>query len=331
MTSKKKDPLGVQPKPITGSRMPVPRTSDIKKRTTAATVLLEDGWIEHLPQRRIIDELIDYRDQTVGRLGRPLSGRRLSQFSQAGKSKTMAQLKTELARERAVEGLPPNPYQVVIMELDRRLNLKGFYQEVLRKLDDDFWDDDVSAKVLENRIADFVRKLGVELLIADEVQHLRRKANDANEVTDRLKVFLDRGIVPLVLVGDEDSIEFFKANGKLAARLGDPLELAPLNPKGSGADAKLFKKFCAALDEALIKSGIFTTSSMLTEETTLDALLAVSSGHVGRVARLLSIAVPAGVKRGAKCVEPYDLSKATREFAIGASWLVTDPFSKVGS
>ncbi len=323
----KKDPLGVQPKPITGSRTSLPRTDEIKTRALAATRLLEDGWIEHGPQRAIIDDLIDYRDQTVGRLGSPLSGRRLSQFSQAGKSKTMAQLKAELAWERAAEGLPPNPYQVVIVELDRRLNLKGFYQEVLRKLDDEFWDADVSAKVLENRIADFVRKLGVELLIADEVQHLRRKANDANEVTDRLKVFLDRGIVPLVLVGDEDSIPFFRANGKLAARLGNPLELAPLDPNGRAADAKLFKKFCGALDDELMKHRIFASSSMLTSDEMLDALFVVSSGHVGRVARLLSVAAPAAVRRGAACVEPYDLSRATRQFAIGAAWLVTDPFS----
>jgi hypothetical protein len=327
MASKKKDPLGVQPAPNTGSRLPVPRTSDIKRRSSAARQLLEDGWIEHAPQRAIIDELIDYRDDTVERLGRPLSGRRLSQFSQAGKSKTMAQLKAELSAEREAQGLPPNPYQVVIVELDRRLTLKGFYQEVLRKMGDEFWDADVSAKVLENRIADFVRELGVELLIADEVQHLKRKANDANEVTDRLKVFLDRGIVPLVLVGDEDSFDFFRTNGKLAARLGRPLELAPLTPKTSARDAKLFKAFCAALDAALVANDIFHTPSQFTRDDILDALLEVSSGHVGRVARLVSIAAPDAVRRGADRVEPYDLSVATRHFAVGASWITTDPFS----
>lgn len=322
-----RDPLGVQPAPVSGSRRLVPRTPDIKRRATLARQLLEDGWIEYAPQRAIIDELLDYRDETVGRLGRPLSGRRLSQFSQAGKSKTMARLKMELALDREAEGLPPNPYQVVIVELDRRLNLKGFYQEVLRKLDDEFWDDDVSAKVLENRIADFVRRLGVELLVADEVQHLRRKANDANEVTDRLKVFLDRGIVPLILVGDEDSVEFFRANGKLAARLGEPLQLAPLAPQKSARDAKLFKAFCAALDATLVDNGVFTSSSDLTSAQTLDALLEVSGGHVGRVARLIGVAAPNAVKRGAQRVDAYDLSRATRVFAMGASWTTTDPFS----
>lgn len=54
------------------------------------------------------------------------------------------------------------------------------------------------------------------------------------------------------------------------------------------ADAKLFKKFCGALDEALTKHKIFASSSMLPSNEMLDALLVVSSGHAGRVARLLT-------------------------------------------
>ncbi len=321
-----KDPLGVQPEPLTGGRKAVFGDVDARRRSSLAANLLQDEWIEHAPQRAIIDELMRYRDDTRGRLGRPLTGRRLSQFSQAGKSRTMERLKTEMAREREAAGLPVNPHQVVIVELDRRMTLKGFYQEVLRKLDDDFWDEKVNAKVLENRIADFVRRLGVEILVADEVQHLRRRANEAGEVTDRLKVFLDRGVVPLVLVGDEDSVPFFGANGKLAARLGRPLELAPL--KRVRSDAKLFKQFCVAIDALLVSNGVFDIASGLDDRDVLDALLTVSGGHVGRVARLVGIAASEAALRGADRIEAYDLSRATRDFAIGAGWLNDDPFSR---
>lgn len=324
----RRDPLGVAPQPITGSRQAMNGDADMQRRSSLAARLLEDEWIEHAPQRAVIDELLRYRNDTRDRLGRPLSGRRLSQYSQAGKSRTMARLKTEMAKEREELGLDPNPYQVVIVELDRRMTLKGFYQEVLRNMGDQFWNENVSAKVLENRISDFVRRLGVELLIADEVQHLKRKATDAGEVTDRLKVFLDRGIVPLVLVGDEDSIPFFRANGKLAARLGRPLELAPLDPKLSKGDARLFKKFCVGIDALLVSSGVFLLTSNLAEHATLDALLAVSGGHVGRVSRLVGIAASDAACRGADRVEAYDLSRATREFAIGAGWITEDPFSR---
>lgn len=323
-----KDPLGVQPKPLTGTTRAGPADADARRRSSLATNLFQDEWIEHPPQRAILDELLRYRDDTRGRLGRPLSGRRLSQFSQAGKSRTMERLRFEMAAEREKAGLEPNPHQVVIVELDRRMTLKGFYQEVLKKLDDEFWNESVNSKVLENRIADFVRRLGVELLVADEVQHLRRRATDAGEVTDRLKVFLDRGVVPLVLVGDEDSVPFFRANGKLAARLGRPLELAPLDPKRNRGDARLFKAFCAAVDDLLVTSGVFAVRSGLAENDTLDALLAVSGGHVGRVARLVGQAASDAAWRGAERTEPYDLSRTTREFAIGAGWLTDDPFSR---
>lgn len=321
-----KDPLGVQPVPLTGGRNACFGDADARRRSLLAANLLQDEWIEHAPQRAIIDELMRYRDETRGRLGRPLTGRRLSQFSQAGKSRTMERLKTEMALEREAAGLPANPYQVVIVELDRRMTLKGFYQEVLKKLDDEFWDEKVNAKALENRIADFVRRLDVEILVADEVQHLRRRANEAGEVTDRLKVFLDRGVVPLVLVGDEDSVPFFGANGKLAARLGRPLELAPL--KRVRADAKLFKQFCVAIDALLVSKGVFAIASCLHDRDVLEALLQVSSGHVGRVARLVGLAASEAALRGADAIEAYDLSRATREFAIGAGWLKDDPFSR---
>lgn len=174
MGSARKDPFGVQPKPVTGSRQPVPGNAEVRRRSSLAARLLEDEWIEHAPQRAIIDELLRYRDDTQDRLGRPLSGRRLSQFSQAGKSRTMEQLKREMAAEREAAGLPPNPYQVVIVELDRRMTLKAFYQEVLKELDDEFWNEKVG-----------VERLAAKLVSAAELA--RRARTSAEQVNDRLR------------------------------------------------------------------------------------------------------------------------------------------------
>ena len=323
----RKDPLGRRPAPTTGRRSPVRTDVDARRRASRTTRLLEDLWIPHPPQEAIIDALLDYRDDTFGRRGTPLTGRRLSEHSQAGKSATMGRLKHELSRVLEIEGRPPNEHQVIIVELDRRSTVKQLYQEILKALGDEFWAAPVSAKLLEDRITDFVRRLGVELLVVDEVQHLRRRADDANEVTDKLKVFLDRGVVPLVLVGDEDSVAFFRENEKLAARLGRKLELLPLDPAAKARDAKLFKAFCAAIDDVLVTDGVFACSSGLAEPATLDRLLRVSRGHVGRIARLVQVAAPAAVRRGAERVEAYDLSGAVRGYAMENGWIDHDPFS----
>jgi hypothetical protein len=323
----RKDPLGCQPAPVTGRRTPDRSDMGARRGASRARRILEELWLQHAPQQAIIDELVRYRDDTLGRRGRPLTGRRLSEHSQAGKSATMARVKHELALDRENEGRPPNAHQVIIVELDRRSTVKQLFQEILKALGDEYWAQPVSAKLLEDRITDFVRRLDVELLIVDEVQHLRRKADDAGEVTDKLKVFLDRGVVPLVLVGDEDSVEFFRENRKLAARLGERLQLLPLDPEGSARDARLFKRFCAALDEALVANNIFGRSSELTTPATLDLLLRVSGGHVGRVARLIQLAAPAAVWRGAGQVEAFDLSRAVRGYAMENGWVDHDPFA----
>lgn len=190
----------------------------------------------------------------------------------------MAHLKYELAERREAEGLPPNKHQVIIVELDKRSTLKAYYQEVLKKFDDEFWGENVSARVLKTRVADWVVKLELELLIAEEVQHLDRKASNASVVIDRLKILLDRGVVPMVLVDDEESVVFFRKNNKLAARTGCALRLEPLDVDGRAADAQLFTAFCRELDQALVACGVIVKPAGLDSEAMLDALLAVSDG-----------------------------------------------------
>ncbi len=238
----------------------------------------------------------------------------------------MARLKQECAAEREAAGLPPNDHQVVIVELDKRTTLKACYQEILQKLGDEFWDAKVSAKVLETRISTWVLRLEVELLIVDEVQHLASRSNHANEVTDRFKVFLDRGVVPIVFVGDEDSEAFFKANQKLAARLGAPLRLDPLRPEAAVRDRKLFKTFCAGMDDAMIECGIMGERAGLDGVMMLEGLLDTSGGHIGRVARLIETALPHAIMRGASRIEAWDLYEAVRTFAIEVGWCHLNPF-----
>ena len=53
-----------------------------------------------------------------------------------------------------------------------------------------------------------------------------------------------------------------------------------------------------------------------------------TGGHVGRVARLFKEATVGAVERGAEFLEPFDLSNATRNYAIANGWIDRDPFSK---
>ena len=137
---------------------------------------------------------------------------------------------------------------------------------------------------------------------------------------------LDRGVVPLFFIGDETSVVFFKLNPQFAARLGDPLELKALN-MGRKADRKQFYDFCAEYDSELRRRNAIAVPTCLSEIDVLEALITASGGHIGRAARIIEVALPKALERGAVTMEPYDLSNAVRSYAIGLGWVDYDPFS----
>lgn len=344
-----KDPFGKQPRHVTGNAAPDYADPALDDRVDAANAAFATIWVYHGPQVAVISQLRRYIRQTQGKRGIPLTGRRLSQETQAGKSALVWRLKAELAAERAAAGLPPNPYQVIIVTIERHMTLKSFLQEILKQLGEDEIDPDPEATerkrrkdgekkedrrsyhTLETRIACWSIRLGVDLVVADEAQRLDRVGSDASNVTERIQTFLDRGVVPLLLIGNGKSEAFFKKNGDLCARLSTPLTLKQLKPdnktEAGKEDARLFKAFCRNLDDALVTTGAVLLSPNLVAHATLDALLAVSSGHVGRVARLIEEALPMAVARGAATIEAIDLSNAVRGYAIGNGWIDHDPFS----
>ena len=334
----------LKPRPITGRRHPDPLDVAALKLAESAEGAVKQIWVNHPPQQLILAQLMRYIRVCKQSQGKPLTGRRLSEESQAGKSATIERLKFELAEEDRAAGKEPNPYRLLHITIDRRMTLKMLYQEILLRMADDFVGDmaarartsmdqqraikgraNDNIKVLEQRIAEWVPKLGVEVIVVDEVQHLHRSSDDACEVTKKLQAFLDRGVVPLVLVGDESSRLFFESNPQFAARLLRPLELRPMCLERK-SDRKLFKQFCAEFDRLIVEAGLTAVPSGLSEDIILDGLIAASAGHVGRVARLVQIALPAAIERGAIAIEAFDFSNVMEEYAIPIGWIGHDPF-----
>lgn len=332
------DPLGVQPRPITGQRMPVTGNPDHAALVSRSKMIAQSIWVDHPPQCANIDYLREYRFETLGRYGEAFDGRCLFQETQSGKSATAKRLKTLLTAELAASGLPENPFQVLIVTIKKRMSIRSFLRAVLTQMDDDFLTksdgttksrDDRDIETLEQRIAEWAVKLGVELLIVEEVQRLKAHLSDAQDVTEQFQTMLDRGIVPLVLLGTEEAEERFRPNEELSARLGTPLELPPVSCEDDDS-AKMFQDFLERFDHALTEKKVFNNSSNLDRPEISNALRVISGGHVGRVARMIHEATAIAVRRGAMFIEPYDLSIATRTYAMRNKWIVgSDPFSKL--
>jgi hypothetical protein len=331
MKKKLKNPdlLGKQPVPASGDLKPRFLDDVLRVRAEAALAGCQAIWVTNEQQEIIIAQLRAYLGAwSLAADKSSAGGRRLSQYSQAGKSSTMRRLRKVLANLARQRGEKPNKYQVVIVTLKKRLTLKGLYRLILKKLGDPYYNQErVSLETLLQRIEEHSARLGLELLVIDEVQHLDNQTCDATEVLDQLKTFVDEALLPIVFVGDEDSLAFFERNGKFAARLGEPLNLRPLKPLSNDADAAAFSQFCNRFDIALHKSGALQKCAGLKEKLLLDGLMLASGGHLGRVARILQVAVPHSVWRGADTVDAYDLSHAVRSYAIKNKWIGYDPFS----
>ena len=328
---KKDDPLGVRPVPLTGDL--VPRFLDVRLKEKAGEALAgaKSVWVEHEPQEIVIAQIRVYLDGwALAHDKSACGGLRLSQYSQAGKTATMRRLKRVLAEERQARGLPSNQHQVVIVTLRKRTTLKQLYRHLLKELGDPHWDQEpVSPETLLVRLTEHSARVGLEVLVIDEIQHVDNETKDAKDVLDQLKVFVDEGVFPIVFVGDEDSEALFERNGKFAARLGGPLELPPLEPAREEREADAVR-FCIEFDKALSAAGLISRRAGLEEPALLDGLVLASGGHVGRVARLLQIAVPHSVWRGAATVDAYDLSHAIRSYGIKNGWVKHDPYSRAG-
>lgn len=323
------DMLGERPAPITGDLVPRFVDDALREKSEAALAISLSTWVKHDQQEIVIAQIRAYLGAwALANDKESCGGRRLSQYSQAGKSSTMRRLRRVLAQARHDKGLKPNKYQVVIVTLKKRLTLKQLYRAILKKLGDPHWDQEpVGPDTLLTRIEEQSERLGLELLVIDEVQHLDNATRDATEVLDQLKTFVDEALFPIVFVGDEDSLGFFERNGKFAARLGDPLELRPMQPLSNDLDALAFRQFCDRYDKALLKQDAIGKLAGLSKPALLDGLILASGGHVGRVARILQVAVPHAAWRGAETVEAYDLSHAVRTYAIKNKWIDKDPYS----
>lgn len=256
--------------------------------------------------------------------GVALPGRALSQVSQAGKTKVLKAYALQMQTTPNSAGVV-NPFRVIYFGLEVRLSVKMLCKSVLKLLGDPHYNHGNSDDV-RDRLRIFMRERDVELLIIDEVQHLKGKSLDKADITDELKRLLDSGIVPVVFAGNDEAREFFTSNVQLSSRLGTPLELNPLTAKIKD-DRKLFRQFCIDLDSAMVDAEVLSRSSNLGQPSILTGLLKSSGGHVGRVCRIVESALEIALRRHADFVEVVDLYEAVESYAIPQGYCSKNAFA----
>ncbi|MDG2527596.1 TniB family NTP-binding protein [Caulobacter endophyticus] len=253
--------------------------------------------------------------------GRPQKGMRALGPSGSGKTAAMlAFIHKFLAKTpRTADRVP-----IVFVTLERAATSKRLMISILEYFGD-CHSSRGTEQSLKMRVKACFERFGTELLIIDEIQHLNYRNSERSDVTDSLKRLLDDGVVPIVFLGTEEANGLFTRNVQLGGRLISPCDFKPLDLQLS-ADRALLAGYATLLNQSMVKKGVFQELSCLEDPFVLACLHAVSDGVIGRVSRLVEIALEIALRRAATRIEKYDLALAVDRWAIPNGITATNPF-----
>ncbi|HWT52577.1 MAG TPA: TniB family NTP-binding protein [Caulobacter sp.] len=252
--------------------------------------------------------------------GRPQHGVRVLSPSGSGKTTTALKIKA-LIEAGLAEDNDVRP--VVYVVLDRQATSRKLFAAILSALGDGFHGKGTE-DLLRERAYKLLRHFKTQLLIIDEVQHLSSRGA-GGDVTDSLKRLLDDGVVPVVFMGTEAAQPMFNGNLQLSARLLPPADIKKLSA-AVAEDRSLLAGFVFELDRAIVGRGLMSEPGGWHDEWVIGCLHEVCDGVVGRIVRLVRIALEIALRRGASRVEPYDLMLATERWAVPQQFVEGNPF-----
>lgn len=250
--------------------------------------------------------------------GQPQRGMRVLAPSGSGKTTAAEAFIRDVERR-----LPPAPgfIPIVHVNLDRAATVKKLYTSILMKFGDQLIRNRNELE-LKQRVIGLLDRVGCRLLFIDEVQHMAKGSGD---VTDSLKNLLDVGAVPIVFLGTDDAKEMFKRNLQFNGRLLPPCDFARLRATVL-EDQQLLRGYWERLDMEIVHRGLLARPSGLMDPEVLGALHKCSDGVIGRISRLIEVALEVAIRCGSERIEVRHLALATDRWALPQGFVDTNPF-----
>lgn len=289
------------------------RTSQLAQRSSRVALALSKLMRIRLPYPRHIEAMAEIEELRL--LGLEMRGEQqlaLNVFSRTGtgKSTVASQYKLMRAQEDA-DGVT----SVLHARLGTSGTARDLYVSIMAEMGDGFASSGTEP-TLRRRAMRTMADKGVELLILDETQHSGQKSGFSREITAELKIMLDTGRVPIVLLGTEEAIPLVASDRELSGRMFSPCRLDPLNVAEDDDDLDLWIGFLSGLDARMVSDGTVKKSAGLADEDLALALGEVCDGVIGQLMRVMLMALRNAIRDNRDFVTREDIAIAVDEWSI---------------
>ncbi|WP_241127376.1 TniB family NTP-binding protein [Novosphingobium terrae] len=267
-------------------------------------------------------ELEEMRLFGLGQRGGPQLGLSLFERTGCGKSTLAEQYKLMINSEA-----PEKTKPVIHARMSASGSAREMWVNVMAELDDGFASAG-NETTLRSRAMRAMQEADVQMLIIDETQHTGNKTGFSREVTAELKLLLDTGRVPIVLLGTETAVPMIKADDEFAGRLFSPCHLAPL-VMDNDDDFELWTNLLAELDQRLVSDGILDEPVGLSNPDLADTLGEATDGIIGQLMRVMLMAVRNVARDQRKVMTMQDLSDAVDSWSIALNFAKSNPLREL--
>lgn len=301
------------------------RESQLAQRSSRVALGLSKLMRIRLPYPRQIEAMAEIEELRL--LGLETRGEQqlaLNIFNRTGtgKSTIASQYKLMRAQEDA-----PGVKSVLHARMGTSGTARDLYVAVMSELGDGFASSGTE-HTLRRRAMQMMEKAGTELLILDETQHSGQKSGFSREVTAELKILLDTGRVPIVLLGTEAAVPLVAADRELSGRMFSPCRIDPLDVDDDD-DFELWLGFVGGLDSRMVSDGIVSAEAGLADEQLAFALGDVCDGVIGQVMRVMTMALRNTMRDGRNVVSVEDIAIAVDEWSMELGFAKRNPIREL--
>ncbi|WP_226698493.1 TniB family NTP-binding protein [Qipengyuania flava] len=251
--------------------------------------------------------------------GQPQLGMRV--FFETGTGKTTSARQHALLKQAtAATGTIP----VLLASLSTKGTAKQLYVSIMSALGDGFAMAGTET-TLRLRTMKALREKGVQLLILDEAHHPGR-SGFSGDITAELKLMLDMGELPIVLLGTDEAVPIIGADKELAGRLMAPCRLGSLD-WAMEDERGLWTEFLASLDQEMVREGISRELVGIADPDVAEALNTTCGGVIGRIMRIMLTAIPLAANDGRDSIDLEDVAEAVDRWSIEHGFATENPLN----